>query len=114
MMKKLSKIILCVFSFFILVNDIDAISLKDYRIQYEKNLAKYNNSKNKQAEAKSKINSLQDDIGDVNNNIDKYQKDIEASKAKIKELKKEIDNLFSFLQISDGDNIYLEYVFEAA
>ena len=56
MMKKLSKIILCVFSFFILVNDIDAISLKDYRIQYEKNLAKYNNSKNKQAEAKSKIN----------------------------------------------------------
>ena len=72
MMKKLSKIILCVFSFFILVNDIDAISLKDYRIQYEKNLAKYNNSKNKQAEAKSKINSLQDDIGDVNNNIDKY------------------------------------------
>lgn len=121
MMKKISKIILCVFSFFILVNDIDAISLKDYRIQYEKNLAKYNNSKNKQAEAKSKINSLQGDIGDVSNNIDKYQKDIEASKAKIEELKKEIeekkkeiDNLFSFLQISDGDNIYLEYVFEAA
>ncbi len=120
MMKKLSKIILCAFSFFILVNDIDAISLKDYRIQYEKDLAKYNNSKNKQAEAKSKINSLQGDIGDVSNNIDKYQKDIEASKAKIEELKKEIeekkkeiDNLFSFLQISDGDNIYLEYVFEA-
>ncbi len=121
MMKKLSKLILCTFSFFILVNSVDAISLKDYRIQYEKDLAKYNNSKNKQAEAKSKINSLQGDIGDVSNNIDKYQKDIEASKAKIEELKKEIeekkkeiDNLFSFLQISDGDNIYLEYVFEAA
>lgn len=121
MMKKLSKLILCTFSFFILVNSVDAISLKDYRIQYEKDLAKYNNSKNKQAEAKSKINSLQGDIGDVSNNIDKCQKDIEASKAKIEELKKEIeekkkeiDNLFSFLQISDGDNIYLEYVFEAA
>lgn len=121
MMKKLSKLILCAFSFFILVNSVDAISLKDYRIQYEKDLAKYNNSKNKQAEAKSKINSLQGDIGDVSNNIDKCQKDIEASKAKIEELKKEIeekkkeiDNLFSFLQISDGDNIYLEYVFEAA
>ena len=46
MMKKVSKIILCAFSFFMLVNNVDAISLKDYRIQYEKDLAKYNNSKN--------------------------------------------------------------------
>lgn len=120
MMKKVSKIILCAFSFFMLVNNVDAISLKDYRIQYEKDLAKYNNSKNKQAEAKSKINSLQGDIGNVSNNIAKYQKDIEDSKAKIEKLnkeieekKKEIDNLFSFMQISEGDNVYLEYIFEA-
>ena len=120
MMKKVSRIILCAFSFFILVNNVAAISLKDYRIQYEKDLAKYNNSKNKQAEAKSKINSLQGDIGNVGNNIAKYQKDIENSKAKIEELnkeieekKKEIDNLLSFMQISEGDNVYLEYIFEA-
>lgn len=121
MMKKVSKIILCAFSLFMFVNNVDAISLKDYRIQYEKDLAKYNNSKNKQAEAKSKINSLQGDIGNVSNNIAKYQKDIEDSKAKIEKLnkeieekKKEIDNLFSFMQISEGDNVYLEYIFEAA
>lgn len=120
MMKKVSKIILCAFSLFMFVNNVDAISLKDYRIQYEKDLAKYNNSKNKQAEAKSKINSLQGDIGNVSNNIAKYQKDIEDSKAKIEKLnkeieekKKEIDNLFSFMQISEGDNVYLEYIFEA-
>lgn len=120
MMKKVSRIIICAFSFFMLVNNVDAISLKDYRIQYEKDLAKYNNSKNKQAEAKSKINSLQGDIGNVGNNIAKYQKDIEDSKAKIEELnkeikekKKEIDNLLSFMQISEGDNVYLEYIFEA-
>lgn len=120
MMKKVSRIIICAFSFFMLVNNVAAISLKDYRIQYEKDLAKYNNSKNKQAEAKSKINSLQGDIGNVGNNIAKYQKDIEDSKAKIEELnkeikekKKEIDNLFSFMQISEGDNVYLEYIFEA-
>lgn len=120
MMKKVSKIILCAFSLFMFVNNVDAISLKDYRIQYEKDLAKYNNSKNKQAEAKSKINSLQGDIGNVGNNIAKYQKDIEDSKAKIEELnkeikekKKEIDNLLSFMQISEGDNVYLEYIFEA-
>lgn len=120
MMKKVSKIILCAFSLFMFVNNADAISLKDYRIQYEKDLAKYNNSKNKQAEAKSKINSLQGDIGNVGNNIAKYQKDIEDSKAKIEELnkeikekKKEIDNLLSFMQISEGDNVYLEYIFEA-
>jgi len=120
MMKKVSRIILCAFSFFVFVNNVAAISLKDYRIQYEKDLAKYNNSKNKQAEAKSKINSLQGDIGNVGNNIAKYQKDIEDSKAKIEELnkeikekKKEIDNLLSFMQISEGDNVYLEYIFEA-
>lgn len=120
MMKKVSKIILCAFSLFMFVNNVAAISLKDYRIQYEKDLAKYNNSKNKQAEAKSKINSLQGDIGNVSNNIAKYQKDIEDSKAKIEELnkeikekKKEIDNLLSFMQISEGDNVYLEYIFEA-
>lgn len=120
MMKKVSRIILCAFSFFMLVNNVAAISLKDYRIQYEKDLAKYNNSKNKQAEAKSKINSLQGDIGNVGNNIAKYQKDIEDSKVKIEELnkeikekKKEIDNLLSFMQISEGDNVYLEYIFEA-
>ena len=120
MMKKVSRIILCAFSFFMLVNNVAAISLKDYRIQYEKDLAKYNNSKNKQAEAKSKINSLQGDIGNVGNNIAKYQKDIEDSKTKIEELnkeikekKKEIDNLLSFMQISEGDNVYLEYIFEA-
>ena len=120
MMKKVSRIILCAFSFFMLVNNVAAISLKDYRIQYEKDLAKYNNSKNKQAEAKSKINSLQGDIGNGGNNIAKYQKDIENSKAKIEELnkeieekKKEIDNLLSFMQISEGDNVYLEYIFEA-
>lgn len=120
MMKKVSRIIICAFSFFMLVNNVAAISLKDYRIQYEKDLAKYNNSKNKQAEAKSKINSLQGDIGNVGNNIAKYQKDIEDSKAKIEELnkeikekKKEIDNLLSFMQISEGDNVYLEYIFEA-
>ena len=120
MMKKVSRIILCAFSFFMLVNNVAAISLKDYIIQYEKDLAKYNNSKNKQAEAKSKINSLQGDIGNVGNNIAKYQKDIENSKAKIEELnkeieekKKEIDNLLSFMQISEGDNVYLEYIFEA-
>lgn len=120
MMKKVSRIIICAFSFFMFVNNVAAISLKDYRIQYEKDLAKYNNSKNKQAEAKSKINSLQGDIGNVGNNIAKYQKDIEDSKAKIEELnkeikekKKEIDNLLSFMQISEGDNVYLEYIFEA-
>ena len=41
MMKKVSRIILCAFSFFMLVNNVAAISLKDYRIQYEKDLAKY-------------------------------------------------------------------------
>lgn len=121
MMKKINKIICCVLSFFIFANCTYAMSLKDYRIQYEKDLAKYNNSKNKQQEAKNKINDLQDDIGNVSNNIDKYQNEIEESKAKIEQLnkeieekKKEIDNLLSFMQVSDGDNVYLEYIFGAS
>lgn len=121
MMRNGIKIVCCVLSFFIFTNCINAISLKDYRIQYEKDLAKYNSSNNKQNEAKNKINDLQNDIGNVSNNIDKYQKEIDESKDKIEQLnkeievkKKEIDNLLSFMQVSDGDNVYLEYIFGAS
>ncbi len=121
MMRNGIKIVCCVLSFFIFTNCINAISLKDYRIQYEKDLAKYNSSNNKQNEAKNKINDLQNDIGNVSNNIDKYQKEIDESKDKIEQLnkeievkKKEINNLLSFMQVSDGDNVYLEYIFGAS
>lgn len=121
MMRNGIKIVCCVLSFFIFTNCVNAISLKDYRIQYEKDLAKYNSSNNKQNEAKNKIKDLQNDIGNVSNNIDKYQKEIDESKDKIeqlnkeiKEKKKEIDNLLSFMQVSDGDNVYLEYIFGAS
>ena len=56
MMRNGIKIVCCVLSFFIFTNCINAISLKDYRIQYEKDLAKYNSSNNKQNEVKNKIN----------------------------------------------------------
>lgn len=121
MMRNGIKIVCCVLSFFIFTNCINAISLKDYRIQYEKDLAKYNSSNNKQNEVKNKINGLQNDIGNVSNNIDKYQKEIDESKDKIEQLnkeievkKKEINNLLSFMQVSDGDNVYLEYIFGAS
>lgn len=121
MMRNGIKIVCCVLSFFIFTNCVNAISLKDYRIQYEKDLAKYNSSNNKQNEAKNKIKDLQNDIGNVSNNIDKYQKEIDESKDKIEQLnkeievkKKEIDNLLSFMQVSDGDNVYLEYIFGAS
>jgi murein DD-endopeptidase MepM/ murein hydrolase activator NlpD len=74
----------------------------------------------KQKTIESKITKMNKEISSMNSKITDNQNKIEESKEKIKSLnkdidekKKEIDNLVSFLQVSNKDNVYLEYVFEA-
>lgn len=121
MRKKVFNILITFIFMFMFLNNIDAITLKDYRIQYEKDLAKYNASNNSQEEVKDEIKDIQSKINSTSKKIEQYEKEIEESKEKIEELnkeieekKKEIDSLVSFLQISDGDNVYLEYIFGAS
>lgn len=127
MMKRIIKTILIVFVslfIFIKLDDIDAVnqnsSLRDLKNSMAKLDKKRQEAAARKNQAKNEINNMQDDIEKINKEIEDNNKTIEDAYDKIADLdeeiinkKKEIDNLLSFLQVSEGENVYLEYVFQA-
>ena len=81
--------------------------------------------KQKEAEGKknlteSEIKTLTSEINIVTSNIEKIKEDIKnteediiESENEIEAKKEETNELLKFLQVSSGENVYLEYVFEA-
>lgn len=82
-------------------------------LKSQKNLYNYLNSDdikillNNSIDIEIMIESLNDEINDIN-------KSIAIEEEKISTLNKEIDNVMIFNQISKGENIYLEYIFDAS
>lgn len=120
MMKKLSKVLFLVFCVFFMISNTNAKTLKQLRDQLQKDEARQEELIKEQKAKQKKIDAANDEIGALSSKISKNESKVEETKEKICELEgnikdkqKEIDNLFSFLQISNGDNIYLEYVFQA-
>lgn len=121
MRKKVFKILIIILSFIIVPNVYAANdSLKDIKDELAKDEAKYSNLEQNKKEVEAKINAAKKEIEQLEKKIDDCQNDIQKSKDEIERLnteivekKKEIENLLSFLQISDGDNVYLEYLFGA-
>ena len=119
-MKKVIKALLIIFSFFVVINSVDAKSLKQLREELNQDIANEAALIKKEKELQGKIDSMNKEIDELNKKIEENNNKIAAIKQKIEELnaeiaakQKEIDNLLSFLQVSNGDNIYLEYVFQA-
>ena len=120
MKKTLLYIFLILTLSFGLIKPVNADSLKDLRDQLAKKQAQYNASKNKVELTTSQINSLNAEINSINASIQKArddikeaEKEIDSSKEKIDDKKIETDGLIQFLQVSNGGNIYLEYLFDA-
>lgn len=95
-------------------------SLKDLKDKLEKDKATLNSVVSKQNKVKSNIKKIENELSSIAGEIDQAETDIKDSKAKVEELEteivnkqEEIDNLLSFLQISEGENLYIEYVFKA-
>ena len=119
-MKKIIKYIIVFICFFMIIGNVNAKSLKQLRDELNQDIANEAALIEKEKELKSKMDSMNKEIEELNNKIEENNQKIEEIKKKIEELnseieakQKEIDNLLSFLQISNGDNIYLEYVFQA-
>lgn len=75
-----------------------------------------NNKELTEAEIKkvsSEINQIINSISSIKSDIKKSEEDIIDSQNKIKEKESETDELLKFLQVSSGENVYLEYLFEA-
>lgn len=78
------------------------------------------NSDNKKYQTQSEINASSQSINnaktEINNNqekIDKAKKDIKKLNKEIKTTKENMKETLKAYQITDGQNIYLEYIFEA-
>jgi len=96
-------------------------SLKELKEGLAKYEAERDMLKARQRQIQNEISKANNDIAKAHADIEKAQQDIEASKQKIVELdaeivekNKEIENLLTFLQVADGDNVYLEYIFGAS
>ena len=122
MTKKVLKILVFCFCFFVFTGSVSAAnSLKEMKDDLAKDKANKNALIQKQKEVQKKMDAITNEIGQINDEIVGYENEIRESQEKIVELNaeiveknKEIDNLLSFLQISDGDNVYLEYIFGAS
>ena len=117
-MKKI-VIILC-FIILIIPSTIEAKTLNDMYNELAKLKTEYNANKNNKNLTEAQINKIGSEINTINSKITtirqeikQAEKDIETNKQQINDKKKETDGLIQFLQISNGGNIYLEYLFDA-
>jgi len=99
---------------------VEAKSLNDMYNELAKLQTEYNTNKNNKNLTETQIKEINNEINQINNSITTIRKeikqaeaDIEVSKEKIDSKKVETDGLIQFLQISNGGNIYLEYLFDA-
>ncbi len=120
MMKKIYYTIIGILCFFLLINNVNAKTLKEVKDELARDEANRNaliqKQKNVQyniSRAHSEIESLEDDIERYENEIEELLEKIDELNEEIESKQKEIDNLLNFLEVSDGDNVYLEYIFKS-
>lgn len=121
MKKKLCGITIILLAVFILIpNKVSAKTLQDMYNELAKLQNQYDANKSKKELTQSQINELNNEINAISASIEKTRKEIKQAeediancKEKIENKKVESDGLIKFLQVSNGGNIYLEYLFDA-
>ena len=120
MIKRITKITFIILCFSFFVCDIDAKSLKQLKDELAKDEANKAELLRKSREVQGKIDSMNSKMRKLETEINGNEKKIENAKEEInvlqkdiKDKQKEIDTLMSFFQITDAENIYMDYVFKA-
>lgn len=119
-MKKSIIILFLLFIMFIPIRSVEAKTLQDLYNQLSDLERKYKEANSNKKLTESEIKKLNNEITIVNNNIEKTkgeivqaEKDIVQSEKDIESKQEESNEFLKFLQISTGDNAYLEYLFAA-
>ena len=119
-MKKKFIIILLMFVMFVPIYKVEARTLQDYYDELADLEKKYKDAQNNKKLTQAEITKLNNEITQVNKNISKTkneivtaEKDIEESEKDIEAKKEETNEFLKFLQLSSGENTYLEYLFDA-
>ena len=99
---------------------VEAKTLGDLRKELSNLEAKYEENKNNKkltdeqiVSLTSEINVITGKVNSIKSDIKKTEDDINTNQKKIEEKKDETDELLKFLQVSSGENVYLEYIFQA-
>ena len=120
MNKKILFLILTLMFIIMPFRVVEAKTLGDLKNELKALEKKQAEAENKKNLTESEINSLTNEINKITANIEKIKEDIKTTEADIIESENEIeakreetDELLKFLQVSSGENVYLEYIFEA-
>lgn len=120
----MKKIIIFILATLLIISpyilDVKAETLRGYQEALAELEANRDEYERQQEEARERAKKYQADIQESMESIDEFGKEIQESKEKITELEaeivakeQEIEDLLTFLQLSNGENVYLEYVFGA-
>lgn len=114
------NIYILLFCILLLPLTIDAKTLGELKSELASYKAEYSSNQNKQKSAQSEISSDKQSIVNKQNEIsDNQQKVIDATNEsaeltkQIEDSKDELDKLMEAYQLSSGDNLYLEYIFDS-
>ena len=126
-MKKISYVLLAIvllvttFAFPLTTGKVQAKTLRQLKQELANKEAEYNNNNAKKQVTQSEINTSKNKIAEINKEVAQIQIDIENLKKEIEQLNieieeknKEIKQIMNYYQLSNGENAYLEYVFNAA
>ena len=117
-MKKYTKLIIVFLLLFVLMPKVEAKTLRDLKnelasIKQKKsqNDSQKNLTKNEINTVNSNIDSIRNKITDSENTIKKLSDEIIELNDSIQQKELEIKEIIHFLQVSNGENAYLEYIF---
>lgn len=115
------SICLCLISLIALPVETKAQTISEFQAEVEKytkqlqeKQAKLAKNDQEIAAIKNKIASIERQISDANTEIETLQEEIDKSNKEIDKKSEESKSIMSYYQISNGDNIYLEYAFGAS
>ena len=87
--------------------------LKKYQNEYNKNQSEINKTQSAINANRNQIENIKEEIQDMNNEVEQMQEDIVEYNNQIKEKSLQTKQLFEYLQVAQGENLYLEYALDA-
>ena len=119
-MKRIASYILIFFMVFCVFIHVEAKTLKDLKNElaaYEKDMKEAKNKKNMTQNeinnANARVKTIRSTIEKDQENIKKTEEDIVVLEQKADEKEEQIKDIVSFLQITNSENAYMEYIFGA-
>lgn len=120
-MKKILIIsFIMIVSLVLLPTKVDAITLQEYIDKLNAYQKEVDTAQDKINQTEAQITATKNEINSINAKMKQMVEDIERMHQEIEEYNKEIKDkslqtkqLFQYLQVSEGENVYLEYIFGA-